>query len=323
MTEGLSRKKKVRGGHRSSTTRIISQIYETTESTDEVEVVVTKLRQCKLALQEKLEIIKQLDDEILQLVDDEEVESAIEQADTFKERVQRAMIDSSQALKTREGRVTITPSTPLRDSSSPPIPTVPTTTSVSTSLMDSPRRSVTTAVSSGLVGTPVTSSAVTSVSGISPTLVSTHAGDLPSSLTAGHTKVKLPKLALKRFNGDLTKWAMFWDSFESSIHNYPGLSDIDKFNYLNTLLEGPVSEAISGLKLTTANYSEPVTILKRRFGKKQLIITKHMEVLLSVDAIMSEHNLKGLRHLYDVVEAQVRGLKSLGVPAEAYGSLLT
>ena len=69
MTEGLSRKKKVRGGHRSSTTRIISQIYETMESTDEVEVVVTKLRQCKLALQEKLEIIKQLDDEILQLVE--------------------------------------------------------------------------------------------------------------------------------------------------------------------------------------------------------------------------------------------------------------
>ena len=48
-----------------------------------------------------------------------------------------------------------------------------------------------------------------------------------------------------------------------------------------------------------------------------------MEVLLSVDAVMSEHNLKDLRHLYDVVEAQVRGLKSLGVPAEAHGSLLT
>ena len=129
---------------------------------------------------------------------------------------------------------------------------------------------------------------------------------------------------MKRFNGDLTKWATFWDSFESSIHNHPGLSDIDKFNYyLNTLLEGPASEAISGLKLTTANYNEAVTILKRRFGKKQLIITKRMEVLLSVVAIMSEHNLKGLRHLYDVVEAQVRGLKSLGVPAKAYGSLLT
>ena len=220
-------------------------------------------------------------------MDDEEVENKIEQADTFKERVQRAMIDSFQALKTREGMVTITPtSTPLRDSSSPPTPTVLTTTSVSTSLTDSPSLSVTTAVSSGLVSTPVTSSAVTSVSGISSTFVSTHAGDLPSSLTVGHTKVKLQKLALKTFNGDLTKWATFWDSFESSIHNHPGLSDINKFNYLNTLLEGPASEAISGLKLTTANYNESVAILKRRFGKKQLIITKYMEVLLSVDAIM-------------------------------------
>ena len=72
-----------------------------------------------------------------------------------------------------------------------------------------------------------------------------------------------------------------------------------------------------------ANYNEAVAILKRRFGKKQLIITKHMKVLLSVDAIMSEHNLKDLWHLYDVVEADVRELKSLGVPAEVYGSLLT
>ena len=52
-------------------------------------------------------------------------------------------------------------------------------------------------------------------------------------------------------------------------------------------------------------------------------LVKHMEVLLSVDAIMSQRNLKGLRHLYDVVEALVRGLKSLGVPAEVYGSFLS
>ena len=76
--EGLSRKKKIRGGHRSSTTKIINQVYESVESTNEVESVVTRLRQCKLALQEKLEIIEQHDDEILQLVDDEEVENEIE-----------------------------------------------------------------------------------------------------------------------------------------------------------------------------------------------------------------------------------------------------
>ena len=48
-----------------------------------------------------------------------------------------------------------------------------------------------------------------------------------------------------------------------------------------------------------------------------------MEVLLNVEAITSQHNLKGLRRLYDSVEAQVRGLKALGVSSESYGSLLS
>ena len=30
--------------------------------------------------------------------------------------------------------------------------------------------------------------------------------------------VKLPKLTIKKFNGDLTKWVPFWDAFESAIH---------------------------------------------------------------------------------------------------------
>ena len=73
-----------------------------------------------------------------------------------------------------------------------------------------------------------------------------------------------------------------------------------------------------GLKLTSANYTKAIAILRKRFGNKQQIITKHMEVLLNVEPI----TLKGLRHLYDLIESQVRGLQALGVPAESYGSLL-
>ncbi|XP_065917691.1 uncharacterized protein [Dysidea avara] len=137
------------------------------------------------------------------------------------------------------------------------------------------------------------------------------------------TKVKLPKLSLKRFNGDITQWSTFWDTFKSSIDSNPGLSNIDKFNYLKSLLEGPASEAVSGLKLTAPNYVEAVSILKKRFGNKQQIIDKHMENLLSVDTITSQHNLKGLRHLHDTVESHIRGLRSLGIPATSYGSLMS
>ena len=47
-----------------------------------------------------------------------------------------------------------------------------------------------------------------------------------------------------------------------------------------------------------------------------------MDILLNVNPVMSSNNLKGLRHLYDTIETQVRGLKSLDVSADSYGSLL-
>ena len=112
----------------------------------------------------------------------------------------------------------------------------------------------------------------------------------------GHVaNVKLPKLSLKKFRGDLTRWATFWDTFESAIHNNSSLSDIDKFNYLNSLLEATASEAIAGLTLTSANYHEAILTLKRRFGNKQLIINRHMDLLLHLESVTSINNLRGLR----------------------------
>ena len=70
---------------------------------------------------------------------------------------------------------------------------------------------------------------------------------------------------MKKFNGDLTKWTTFWDSFSSSIDNNPAFSGIDKFNYLISLLELTVAEAIAGLTPTNANYiihEEAVAALK-------------------------------------------------------------
>ena len=97
---------------------------------------------------------------------------------------------------------------------------------------------------------------------------------------------------------------------------------VDKFNYLRSLLRGSARDAISGLMLTEANYAEAISVLKRRFGNKQHIITKRMDVLMNADAVTSPHNVPALRHFHDVVELNVRSLKALGVAAETYGSLL-
>ena len=136
-------------------------------------------------------------------------------------------------------------------------------------------------------------------------------------------RVKLPKLSIKKFNGDLTKWVTFWDAFNSSIHANPTLTSVDKFNYLVSFLESSAAEAIAGLSLTAANYTEAVSILRKRFGNSQLIVNRHMEALLAITTVSSHHDVRGLRKLYDAVESHVRCLRSLGVSADSYGGLLT
>lgn len=154
----------------------------------------------------------------------------------------------------------------------------------------------------------------------------TTASYMPSPGPPAHgivPQIKLPKLTVKKFSGELTKWVTFWDSFNSFIHSNPTLSSIDKFGYLVSLLESSAAEAVDGLTITSANYDEAVAILKRRFGNPQLIINRHMEALLRITVVVSHSDTRGLRKLYDTVESHIRGLQALGVPAESYGCLLT
>ena len=110
------------------------------------------------------------------------------------------------------------------------------------------------------------------------------------------------KLTIRPFNDDLTAWTT---SYESSIYQNASLSDIDRFNYLCSLLEHTALEAISGLTLTSTNYHEAIDILRKRFGNKQQIISRRMDILLNVKAVTSQQTLKGLRHLYDLITFEV------------------
>ena len=48
-----------------------------------------------------------------------------------------------------------------------------------------------------------------------------------------------------------------------------------------------------------------------------------METLLNLESVSSDQNLKGLRRLYNDIEANTRSLKALGVTPEAYGAMLS
>ena len=48
-----------------------------------------------------------------------------------------------------------------------------------------------------------------------------------------------------------------------------------------------------------------------------------MGILLNGDSVTSHHNMRSLQKLHNTVESNVRSLKSLEVPRESYGGLLS
>ena len=77
-------------------------------------------------------------------------------------------------------------------------------------------------------------------------------GDIETRSSGYLANVRLPKLDLMKFDGDIFKWQEFWDSFNTAIHRKE-LNKVDKYNYLKSQLQHDAKEVISGLEMTDAN----------------------------------------------------------------------
>ena len=121
---------------------------------------------------------------------------------------------------------------------------------------------------------------------------------------------RLPKLSLPTFTGNILEWQYFWDSFETTIHNNHTLTDVQKFSYLQSLLESEAMSVINGLNLSSLNYYKAIELLTRRYGQKHKMVNAYMKALLDLPA--PHDTLESLRNFSDKSEAYIRGLESLG-----------
>ena len=138
-----------------------------------------------------------------------------------------------------------------------------------------------------------------------------------STVSSGaRCRVKLPKLEVKKFSGKIQDWREFWDSFESSIHNNDGLSEVDKFTYLRRLVDEPAKSTISGFALTSINYAEALKVLQRRYGNKVMVQRAHVTEMMNLKPVYNESDTTRLRKFFDAVETKYRGLEALGVKEE-------
>ncbi len=152
-------------------------------------------------------------------------------------------------------------------------------------------------------------------------LVSIPTEGSPRSVTADGPGVKLPKLDVPTFDGNIIHWKQFWDQFSIAVHEKPNLSNAEKIVYLqHAIKDGSARNAIEGLSHSGENYSEAVECLKARFDRPRLIHRTHVQTI--IDTVpLKEGNGKELRRLHDSIQQHVRALKTLG--CELPGTFIT
>jgi len=142
---------------------------------------------------------------------------------------------------------------------------------------------------------------------------------LPTTAKESICSLKLPKIELRRFGGDIKDWLPFWNTFKK-IHEDNSLSKEDKFHYLvqSTIKDSRAFEVVNSFPLTANNYEKATQSLESRFGKKDLLIEFYVRELLK---LVLNKNMS-LMSIYDKLETHICALETLGVTTDMCAAML-
>ena len=140
----------------------------------------------------------------------------------------------------------------------------------------------------------------------------------PPSHVSSPSTVRLPKLEVPTFDGNILLWKKFWEQFSVSVHDHTRLSDAEKLVYLQQAIkDSSANSAIEGLSKTGDRYNEAVQCLKARFDRPRLIHREHVRLIMNTTPLRDGSG-RELRRLHDAVQQHTRALKTMGSEPESF-----
>ena len=124
--------------------------------------------------------------------------------------------------------------------------------------------------------------------------------------------VKLPKLDLPKFSGNMLEWTSFRDRFVAAVHDDPTIPNCEKLSYLLSSLTDDAARVLRAMQVTDENYNEAWAILTKKYQNVREIAFTHAERLMGFPS-MKEESAKNLTALVDLANETVRSLRILQV----------
>ncbi|XP_065093228.1 uncharacterized protein LOC135713939 [Ochlerotatus camptorhynchus] len=141
------------------------------------------------------------------------------------------------------------------------------------------------------------------------------------SRTNQMARIKLPEVKLPSFDGSVTDWLTFRDTFKSLIDSNPNLSDVDKFSYLVASLTKEAKRVVEAIDITEANYPIAWETLARRFDNKKLVVKTYLDALLSVEPLKRE-SYESLSRLIDDFDRNLQMIQKMNIDTAGWSVLL-
>ncbi|XP_062557498.1 uncharacterized protein LOC134222355 [Armigeres subalbatus] len=89
--------------------------------------------------------------------------------------------------------------------------------------------------------------------------------------------VRLPRIMLQTFDGNIDDWLSFRDLYMSLIHRKVDLPEVEKFHYLKGCLAGEAKALVDPLIITRPNYQIAWDTLMKRYNDNYLSISVYYE----------------------------------------------
>ncbi|CAH0715993.1 unnamed protein product, partial [Brenthis ino] len=137
-----------------------------------------------------------------------------------------------------------------------------------------------------------------------------------SNIKSPLSHVRLPKIQLPSFSGNIKKWPEFIDTFNALIHNCNSITDVEKFHYLISSLSGDPLSLIRVFPVTGDYYSDAYAALIARYQNTRELAYTCWKDILNVN--LKIQNINDFRRSLDSIDENLSILRKLNLPVEQW-----
>ncbi|XP_055632625.1 uncharacterized protein LOC129773098 [Toxorhynchites rutilus septentrionalis] len=119
--------------------------------------------------------------------------------------------------------------------------------------------------------------------------------------------LRLPKIDLPKFDGDLSRWLSFRDTFTSMVHSNADIPTVAKMQYLLQSLEGEAHKPFESTDISADNYTLTWDALLKRYDNKRYLKRQLFRALYDLPPL----NKESPQELHDLVDDYQRHVKAL------------